>query len=154
RLWLRARTGPQPDGGARRGDAERPRGRAPLSRSEASAGESLMRSMATIIRMRFGESRDVQWSYLDARPEVADEALAAVALSRYLRIVLPAARNSNGTSIRLHLIGEQHFYSLGQGGSFDRLHAPRRLWNCHVNRAGGSDVAIPLLVSNVGYALF
>jgi alpha-glucosidase (family GH31 glycosyl hydrolase) len=53
-----------------------------------------------------------------------------------------------------HLAGEQHFYGMGQGGSFDRLATGRRLWNCHVNHANGSDIAIPLLVSTAGYGLF
>ena len=52
-------------------------------------------------------------------------------------------------------VGEQHFYGLGQGGhQFDRLGGSRQLWNSHVGHGPGSDAGIPLLVSNVGYALF
>jgi alpha-glucosidase (family GH31 glycosyl hydrolase) len=72
----------------------------------------------------------------------------------HLRLELAAKRNGARTAIRLHLVGEQHFYGLGQGGSFDRLRAGRRLWNCHVNHANGSDIAIPLLLSTAGYGLF
>ncbi|MEO8137319.1 MAG: TIM-barrel domain-containing protein, partial [Betaproteobacteria bacterium] len=59
-----------------------------------------------------------------------------------------------GTALRLHFVGEQHFYGMGQGGAFDRLGVSRRLWNNHVNHACGSDIAIPLLLSSAGYALF
>jgi alpha-glucosidase (family GH31 glycosyl hydrolase) len=51
--------------------------------------------------------------------------------------------------------GEQHFYGLGQGGpGFDRLGATRQLWNTHLGHGPGSDMSVPLLVSNRGYALF
>jgi alpha-glucosidase (family GH31 glycosyl hydrolase) len=51
--------------------------------------------------------------------------------------------------------GEQHFYGLGQGGGgFDRLGLTRQLWNSHLGHGPGSDMGIPLLVSNRGYALF
>jgi alpha-glucosidase (family GH31 glycosyl hydrolase) len=51
--------------------------------------------------------------------------------------------------------GEQHFYGLGQGGpGFDRLGATRQLWNTHLGHGPGSDMGVPLLVSNRGYALF
>lgn len=52
-------------------------------------------------------------------------------------------------------VGEQHFYGLGQGGhQFDRLGGQRQLWNSHHGHGPGSDMGIPLLVSNRGYALF
>lgn len=52
-------------------------------------------------------------------------------------------------------VGEQHFYGLGHGGQqIDRLGGTRQLWNSHVGRGPGSDIAIPLVVSNRGYALF
>jgi len=72
----------------------------------------------------------------------------------WLRVELPVGSDGANNRIRLHLEGEQHFYGMGQGGSFDRLATGRRLWNCHVNHADGSDIAIPLLVSTAGYALF
>ncbi len=57
--------------------------------------------------------------------------------------------------VRLRLFGEQHFYGLGEGGpQFDRLGAVRRLWNFQVNRGQGADIAIPLLLSQVGYGVF
>src|SRR5712691_3733174 len=50
---------------------------------------------------------------------------------------------------------EQHFYGLGQGGlQLDRLGTARQLWNTHIGHGPGSDMGIPLLVSNRGYALF
>ena len=53
------------------------------------------------------------------------------------------------------ILGDQHFYGLGHGGRpLDRLGATRRLWNSHVNHGPGSDIAIPLLFSHLGYGLF
>jgi alpha-glucosidase (family GH31 glycosyl hydrolase) len=50
--------------------------------------------------------------------------------------------------------GEQHFYGLGQGGrELDRLGVARQLWNTHIGHGPGSDMGVPLLVSNRGYAL-
>jgi alpha-glucosidase len=51
--------------------------------------------------------------------------------------------------------GEQHFYGLGQGGGrLDRLGVTRQLWNSHLGHGPGSDMALPLLISSRGYALF
>jgi alpha-glucosidase (family GH31 glycosyl hydrolase) len=51
--------------------------------------------------------------------------------------------------------GEQHFYGLGQGGaSLDRLGTARQLWNTQIGHGPGSDMSVPLLISNRGYALF
>jgi alpha-glucosidase (family GH31 glycosyl hydrolase) len=51
--------------------------------------------------------------------------------------------------------GEPHFYGLGQGGGrLDRLGTTRQLWNSHLGHGPGSDIAVPLLVSSSGYALF
>jgi alpha-glucosidase (family GH31 glycosyl hydrolase) len=72
----------------------------------------------------------------------------------WLRVELPAGGDEPKNRIRVHLVGEQHFYGMGQGGSFDRLATGRRLWNAHVNHANGSDIAIPLLLSTAGYGLF
>ena len=71
----------------------------------------------------------------------------------------PTALNGAALSpqvrLRLEVVGEQHFYGLGQGGQpFDRLGTTRRLWNCHVNHGPGADIAIPLLLSSTGYGLF
>jgi alpha-glucosidase (family GH31 glycosyl hydrolase) len=57
--------------------------------------------------------------------------------------------------VRLQTLGEQHFYGLGEGGQqFDRLGAVRRFWNFQSNRGLGADIAIPLLLSHLGYGLF
>ena len=51
--------------------------------------------------------------------------------------------------------GEQHFYGLGQGGGrLDRLGVTRQLWNSHLGHGPGSDMAVPLLISSRGWALF
>ena len=57
--------------------------------------------------------------------------------------------------LRFEIVGEQHFYGLGQGGQpLDRLGATRRLWNCHVNHGPGGDIGVPLILSHLGYGLF
>ena len=57
--------------------------------------------------------------------------------------------------MRLELPGEQHLYGLGEGGQqFDRLGIARRLWNFQANRARGADMAVPVILSQVGYGLF
>ena len=56
---------------------------------------------------------------------------------------------------RFAFSGEQHFYGLGQGGGpLDRLGTYRQLWNTHLGHGPGSDMAVPLLLSNRGYAVF
>jgi alpha-glucosidase (family GH31 glycosyl hydrolase) len=51
--------------------------------------------------------------------------------------------------------GEQHFYGLGQGGrELDRLGIARQLWNTQIGHGPGSDMGVPLLLSNRGYGLF
>lgn len=69
------------------------------------------------------------------------------------------ARGEAGAGRRLQagfeFSGEQHFYGLGQGGpGFDRLGASRQLWNSHLGHGPGSDMGVPLLLSNRGYAVF
>jgi alpha-glucosidase len=67
----------------------------------------------------------------------------------------PDATPCGRVQVRCTPIGEQHFYGLGHGGQqFDRLGGMRQLWNSHVGRGPGSDIAIPLVVSNRGYAIF
>lgn len=136
---------------------------------------------ASIVRIRVGGSgHDPEATYLDVRTwpavsgaiEYTTESLATNGLAlrlqgdprrlefcdragrSLLRFALSVGDSGPGTRLRLHLVGEQHFYGMGQGGSFDRLGASRRLWNGHVNHANGSDIAIPLLMSNAGYGLF
>jgi alpha-glucosidase len=67
-------------------------------------------------------------------------------------------RSADGRA-RLHarfaFAGEQHFYGLGQGGAqLDRLGVSRQLWNTHLGHGPGSDMGVPLLLSNRGYAVF
>ena len=51
--------------------------------------------------------------------------------------------------------GEQHFYGLGQGGGdLDRLGVTRQIWNTQLGHGPGSDLGIPLLISNRGYGIF
>src|SRR5580765_5476618 len=65
------------------------------------------------------------------------------------------AQSAGRMRARFTFSGEQHFYGLGQGGGrLDRLGQGRQLWNSHLGHGPGSDIAIPLLVSNRGYALF
>jgi alpha-glucosidase (family GH31 glycosyl hydrolase) len=72
-----------------------------------------------------------------------------------LRLALAATGHSPRLRLRFEIVGEQHFYGLGHGGQgFDRLGTARRLWNAHVNHGPGSDIAIPLLLSHLGYGLF
>jgi len=72
-----------------------------------------------------------------------------------LRLPLADVRLSPRPQVRLEVVGEQHFYGLGESGQpFDRLGISRRLWNNHVSHGHGSDIAIPLLLSHHGYALF
>jgi alpha-glucosidase len=66
-----------------------------------------------------------------------------------------AADGSRRLQARFMFSGEQHFYGLGQGGpQLDRLGVARQLWNTHLGHGPGSDMSVPLLVSNRGYALF
>jgi alpha-glucosidase (family GH31 glycosyl hydrolase) len=69
----------------------------------------------------------------------------------------PAGDGSGRVRLRANFAfsGEQHFYGLGQGGAgFDRLGGTRQFWNTHLGHGPGSDMAVPLLVSSRGYALF
>jgi alpha-glucosidase len=73
------------------------------------------------------------------------------------RLVLDLAAIETRRRLRFgfEILGDQHFYGLGHGGRpLDRLGATRRLWNSHVNHGPGSDIAIPLLFSHLGYGLF
>jgi alpha-glucosidase len=69
----------------------------------------------------------------------------------------PSGVSASNARIRasFEFSGEQHFYGLGQGGpGLDRLGVTRQLWNTHLGHGPGSDMGIPLLVSDRGYALF
>ncbi len=67
----------------------------------------------------------------------------------------PGASGRERVHARFAFSGEQHFYGLGQGGGpLDRLGTYRQLWNTHLGHGPGSDMAVPLLVSNRGYAMF
>ena len=68
-----------------------------------------------------------------------------------------APAESGGVALRIPIEPvQQHFYGLGEGGQqFDRLGATRRLWNNQGNHGqAGADIAIPLLLSSAGYALY
>ena len=72
-----------------------------------------------------------------------------------LRLDLASTTLTPTLRLRFEFLGEQHFYGLGEGGpQFDRLGAARRLWNFQSNRGHGADIAVPLLLSQAGYALF
>lgn len=72
-----------------------------------------------------------------------------------LRLDLSTMEARERLRLSFEIVGEQHFYGLGQGGQpLDRLGAARRLWNCHVNHGPGGDIGIPLLLSHLGYGLF
>ncbi|MFI5326447.1 MAG: TIM-barrel domain-containing protein, partial [Candidatus Rokuibacteriota bacterium] len=68
-------------------------------------------------------------------------------------------RDRDGASRRVRasfaFAGEQHFYGLGQGGlQLDRLGTARQIWNTQIGHGPGSDMGLPLLLSNRGYGLF
>ena len=72
-----------------------------------------------------------------------------------LRFAIDSAVPRPDMRLRFEVVGEQHFYGLGEGGQqFDRLGTVRRFWNFQANRGQGADIAIPLLVSQAGYAVF
>ncbi len=133
---------------------------------------AIARCTRRIFRVRVGGGTAAGCSYLPSDPGFPGEPDGAVAgpavtwsgerielrdaagapLLRLLTSPAPSAPNS--VRLRFEVVGEQHFYGLGHGGQpFDRLGATRRLWNCHVNHGGGSDIAIPLLLSHRGYAV-
>jgi alpha-glucosidase len=71
-------------------------------------------------------------------------------------MVVEATRDgTRRVSARFAFSGEQHFYGLGQGGGpLNRLGTTRQLWNTQLGHGPGSDMSVPLLVSNRGYAIF
>ena len=72
-----------------------------------------------------------------------------------LRLDLSSMEFDGRWRLRFEIVGEQHFYGLGQGGeALDRLGVSRRLWNAHVNHGPGGDIGVPLLLSHLGYGLF
>jgi alpha-glucosidase (family GH31 glycosyl hydrolase) len=102
-----------------------------------------------VFRIRIGPGDPAGVSYL------ADRAPEGRAVGAVPRLDLEVV-NSDGLAVRIAIEHPQHFWGLGEGGQqFDRLGATRRLWNNQGNygQAGG-DIAIPVLVSSAGYALF
>ena len=103
---------------------------------------------------------DRAWPPSDAQPaaRLAGQVVEILAAPDRPVLRLPLAalrRHGGGTRLRIAMLGEQHFYGLGESGQqFDRLGATRRLWNSQANHGSGADMAIPLLVSTAGYALF
>ncbi len=72
-----------------------------------------------------------------------------------LHLVHDTLALSPAVNMRLLLQGEQHLYGMGEGGQqFDRLGVARRLWNFQANRGQGADMAVPLILSQIGYGLF
>jgi alpha-glucosidase (family GH31 glycosyl hydrolase) len=133
-----------------------------------------------IVRIRLGEP-DSGSSYLEPRdwpplaiaarlPQAIDTGAIVVAFVAdppalelrdragrpRLRLGLDAVALQPRLRLQVALPGEQHLYGLGQCGlPFDRLGAARRLWNCHVDHSpGAADIAIPLLLSQLGHGLF
>ena len=106
--------------------------------------------MEGVSRRRYGTG---EASYL-VSPDVSDAEGTISRSDGSVAARLPAAMT--GGRLRLPLSGdEQHFYGLGESGQqFDRLGASRRLWNSQGNHGSGADIAIPLLVSTAGFALF
>ncbi|HUB49396.1 MAG TPA: TIM-barrel domain-containing protein [Acetobacteraceae bacterium] len=125
---------------------------------------------SAMVRVAIGDRGDAApSSYLPERPSghSADEAqLTADAADgtltfrsadgrALLRFAIDSAAMQDDLGLRFEVVGEQHFYGLGEGGQqFDRLGIARRFWNFQANRGQGADIAIPLLVSQAGYALF
>ena len=113
-----------------------------------------------ILRLRIGAGTAAAHSYLPAAPrctqgDSAAEAPLPVQTAEKIELREPAgagmlrlltahcAQDDHSTRLRVETVSEQHFHGLGHGGQpFDRLGATRRLWNCHVNHGGGSDIAI------------
>lgn len=72
-----------------------------------------------------------------------------------LRIISSSLQIEPNIKIFLELIGQQHIYGLGEGGQqFDRLGIARRFWNFQANKAQGADIAVPFMISQLGYAIF
>ena len=123
-----------------------------------------------VLRVAIGERGDASpASYLAARPaarnpdgaQLTAEAVDGVLTFRragrraLLRFAIDTAATQTESGLRFEVVGEQHFYGLGEGGQqFDRLGIARRFWNFQANRGQGADIAIPLLVSHAGYAVF
>ena len=101
----------------------------------------------------FGDSADS----LLLRGTVAAPSLQATGATAPARSTVEerAGAAPGRVSTRFEPLGEQHFYGLGEGGKqFDRLGDARQLWNSHIGHGPGSDIGVPLLLSNRGYGLF
>jgi alpha-glucosidase (family GH31 glycosyl hydrolase) len=107
---------------------------------------------AHLFRLCAGSGDVARVSYLAGRAPAG----APVATIPHLHPAPDGIIAGDGLAVRLRLDHVQHFYGLGEGGQqFDRLGATRRLWNNQGNHGqAGADIAIPLLLSSAGYALF
>jgi len=93
---------------------------------------------------------------ISASPDDAGALVFRDATARpLLRLMLDRIALAPMARVGLELPGEQHLYGMGEGGTqFDRLGCVRRLWNFQANRAQGADMAVPLILSHLGYGLF
>lgn len=107
---------------------------------------------AGLFRLRVGTGKIERVSYLGS----GSPAGTTVNEIPGLRVRPEDVTTGDDIAVRLNIEHVQHFYGLGEGGQqFDRLGATRRLWNNQGNHGQtGGDIAIPLLLSNAGYALF
>ncbi len=135
---VRVEIGPPEPGAGTSFLPERPQ--APAQPPRRAASPDVLDTGALVLGIS-AEARGVEFADRSGRPR--------------LRLPLTEVRLSPDARLRLEIVGEQHFYGLGENGPpFDRLGVSRRLWTKHVAHGCGSDISIPLLVSQRGYALF
>jgi alpha-glucosidase (family GH31 glycosyl hydrolase) len=137
-----------------------PNGQAPARFSESAPPCFVQREWAPA-PFDLVDGNPVRLATPDLRIEIATAPLRIAFLDPrgewLLREPADAGMSADGARLRASFVfsGEQHFYGLGQGGgAFDRLGTTRQLWNTHLGHGPGSDMGVPLLVSNRGYALF
>ena len=142
--------------------ADRVRRRGPGPRALVSSG----RATGPARPVHLDDGEPVRMATTDLRVEVSTTPLRLTFLDTAGTLLLcepaeggmTAERSEDGrrrVHARFAFGGEQHFYGLGQGGlALDRLGVSRQLWNTHLGHGPGSDMGVPLLLSNRGYALF
>lgn len=103
------------------------------------------------------ETRDGTLDTGEMSVTVSPQGLAFADCTGTTRLVLALdqCRLQPRLCVCMQVLGEQHFYGLGEGGAqFDRLNAVRRFWNYQANRGQGADIAVPVLVSHAGLGVF